>query len=96
MRQPDAFILKLDITFEISDYEVNRRLSFKSVSAGPLQWDADFIFEPQEASTTHVTTAGELRLQGLWRWAEPLLAGEVQSGEAKELERLKSLVELNT
>src|SRR3990170_3844293 len=88
--------LKLNMTFEITDYEVNRRVSYRSSSAGPLQWDASFVFEPKDVSTTHVISSGEVRLQGLWKVAEPLMAGEVKSGEAKELIRLKGLLETHT
>ncbi|MBI2975425.1 MAG: SRPBCC family protein [Chloroflexi bacterium] len=85
--------LKVNMTFEVTEYEVNRRMSFIGTSAGPLEWDATFTVEPKDASTTHMTSSGELRLKGLWRLAEPLMAGEVKSGEAKELERLKNLLE---
>jgi uncharacterized membrane protein len=84
---------KQPITFEVSEYEPNRRLGWKSVSKGALNWDAVYTFEPQGPGVTRVTTSGELRLNGVLRLLEPLMAGEVKSGEAKELVRFKELVE---
>ena len=40
-----------------------------------------------------MTSAGELRLNGLLKLLEPLMAGEVKSVEAKELVKFKDLVE---
>jgi len=85
--------LKPAITFEVSDYEPNRRLAWKTVSKGALDWDAVYTFEPQGPSATKLGTSGQLRLNGVLRLLEPLMAGEVKSGEAKELVRLKELIE---
>jgi hypothetical protein len=41
-----------------------------------------------------VISSGQLRLSGLLKVSEPLLAGEIQSGEAKELVKYKELVEM--
>jgi uncharacterized membrane protein len=85
--------LKQAMTFEVSEYEPNRRLGWKTVSKGSVDWDAVYIFEPQGPSSTRLSTSGQLRLKGLLKLLEPLMRGEVQSGEAKELVRLKNLVE---
>ena len=34
-----------------------------------------------------------LQFTGLWRLIEPLVGAEIRSGEIKELERIKALVE---
>jgi hypothetical protein len=49
--------------------------------------------EPQGASATRVVNSGEIRLGGALKVMEPILAGEVKSGEAKELMRCKELAE---
>jgi len=85
--------LKQAMTFEVSEYEPNRRLSWKTISKGTVDWDAVYTFEPQGPSATKLGTSGQLRLNGPLRLLEPLMAGEVKAGEAKELERLKALIE---
>jgi hypothetical protein len=81
------------MTFQVSEFEPNRRLGFKTVSKGALDWDAVYTFEPQGPSSTRLATSGQLRLNGLLKLLEPLMAGEVKAGEAKELVRLKGLLE---
>jgi hypothetical protein len=85
--------LKQAMTFQVSEFEPNRRLGFKTVSKGALDWDAVYTFEPQGPSSTRLATSGQLRLNGLLKLLEPLMAGEVKAGEAKELVRLKGLLE---
>lgn len=48
---------------------------------------------PVDASTTRAVYGGDLRMRGMLRLLEPLMAGEAQQGVAKELKRLKELVE---
>ncbi|MCC7358062.1 MAG: SRPBCC family protein [Anaerolineales bacterium] len=85
--------MKQVMTFQVSEFDLQRRLGWKSVSKGALAWDALYLFEPQGTGATRVSTAGQLRLNGLLRLLEPLMAVEVQAGEAKELLRFKQLVE---
>jgi len=75
-------------------YEENRKMAFKTVSKGSIAWDAEYVFMPQGDSATKVISSGQLRLSGLLKMSEPLLAGEVRSGEAKELVKYKELVEM--
>lgn len=84
---------KIDLTTEVTEWEVNRKLSFKTISTGPLDWAGSFAFEPGVGSSTRVASSGQLRLRGLMRLLEPLMAGEVQKGEAAELVKLKGLLE---
>ena len=81
------------MTFEVTGYEENRRVAFKTISKGSVAWDAEYLFMP-EGDSTRVISSGQLRFNGLLRVAEPLMAGEIQSGEAKELVRYKELVEM--
>jgi len=82
------------MTFEVVGYEENRKMAFKTVSKGSIAWDAEYVFMPQGDSATKVISSGQLRLSGLLKMSEPLLAGEVRSGEAKELVKYKELVEM--
>jgi len=81
------------LVFQISELDENRRLGFKTVSKGAVEWDSSYIFEPQGSSSTRMVNIGQLRLNGILRLLEPLMAGEVRSGEAKELAKFKELVE---
>jgi hypothetical protein len=81
------------LTFEVSALETNRRLGWRTTAKGPLDWDAEYLCEPLGDGTTRVTSVGSIRLNGALRLLEPMMAGEVRSGEAKELVRLKELIE---
>jgi uncharacterized membrane protein len=81
------------MVFQISELDENRRLGFKTVSKGAVEWDGSYVFEPQGPSATRMVNIGQLRLNGILRLLEPLMAGEVRSGEAKELVKFKELVE---
>lgn len=72
---------------------MNRLLGYKTVSQGPMTWLGEFRLHAKGSASTTVTAQGEIHLRGLWRLAEPLLAGEVRRGEAAELERLKRILE---
>lgn len=85
--------MKQTMVFQVAELEENRRLGFKTVSKGAMEWDALFTFEPQGPSSTRMISSGQLRLNGLLKLFEPLMAGEVRSGEAKELIKFKELLE---
>ena len=85
--------MKQTLVFQVEELEGNRRLVWKTVSKGALEWDATYTFEPQGPSSTRVVSSGQIRFNGLLKLLEPLMAGEVRSGEAKELIKLKELVE---
>lgn len=85
--------MKQTMVFQAAAIEENRRLAWKTVSSGSLQWDADLKFEPLGTSSTRVVSSGQVRLNGFLKLSEPLIAGEVRSGEAKELIKFKELIE---
>ena len=78
---------------EITEWEPSRKYAFRSEPGAPLDWVGSFAFEPVGGSATRVTSAGHVKLRGLMRLLEPLMAGEVRRGEANELKKLKSLLE---
>jgi hypothetical protein len=55
-----------------------------------LRWRSLAVVEPS-ASGTRLDYSGELSLRGWRRLLEPFMAGEVQSGERREIERRKAL-----
>jgi len=85
--------MKQTMVFEATEIEENRRLAFKSVSKGALEWDGGYTFEPQGPSSTRMIGFGQIRLNGLLKLLEPLMAAEVRGGEAKELVKFKELIE---
>lgn len=85
--------MRQTMVFQAAAVEENRRLAWKTVSKGALEWDGNFSFEPQGPSSTRVVSSGQIRLNGLLKLSEPLIAAEVRSGEAKELVKLKELLE---
>ena len=85
--------MKQTVVFQCTELEENRRLAFKTVSKGAMEWDGEYAFEPQGPSSTRVVGSGQIRLNGILKLFEPLMAGEVRSGEAKEVIKLKELLE---
>ena len=82
----------VDSPMQVTAYEPNRAFGMQGI-VGPLYFDGKWEFEPTEGAGTHLTVSGEFRMMGLWRLAEPLFAGEVRNGEAKELETIKAQLE---
>lgn len=82
----------MDAPMQVTAYEPNRVFGMKGM-VGPMFFDGTWEFESHDNSTTQLTVSGGFALQGLWRLAEPLMAGEVRSGEAKELQKIKQQLE---
>ena len=78
-------------TMEIAELEPDRRLVMK-VGNAKMDWTAVSTLAP-DGTGTRLTYAGEIQVRGLLRLLEPFMAGEAQRGEAKEAERLKSVLE---
>lgn len=57
-----------------------------------MDWRAISTVVP-ESGGSRLTYAGELAFKGWRRLLEPLMAGEVRNGEAKEARQLKALLE---
>lgn len=87
--------MKQKMVFEVTAAEPNRRLAFKTVSKGSMQWDGEFNLESQGASTTRVLSTGQIRMNGAARLMEGVMSGEIKKGEQKEIEKLKELLESN-
>ena len=85
--------MKQTMVFQVTELEENRRLGLKTISKGAMEWDSDFALESQGPSSTRITSSGQLRFNGFLRLLEPLMAGEIRSGEAKELVKFKELLE---
>ena len=84
--------LKAVVGLELTDVQPSTRMAFKSFS-GPIRWQGEYVLEPTADGGTLLSQNGTLQFTGLWRLLEPLAGREIKSGEIKELERLKSVVE---
>lgn len=83
--------LKARIGLEITRVEQDRGMAWTSFS-GPIRWAGEYRLEPSGAATV-VSQQGTLAFSGLWRLLEPVVGAEIRSGEEKELEKLKAVVE---
>lgn len=83
--------IKARIGLEYKAAEPGRRLAFGTFS-GPIRWEGEYRLEPAGASTT-LSQRGTMTFTGLWRLVEPLVGAEMKSGEIKELQKLKAVVE---
>jgi uncharacterized protein YndB with AHSA1/START domain len=84
--------LKGRYEMEIVALDPGRRLGFR-VDGSSLRWNAQIGLEPDGEAGTRMTYAGDLSLLGWRRLLEPLFAGEVRSGEAREAEQLRDVLE---
>jgi len=93
--QLETVVMKKKMLFEVSAFEPNRRIAFKSVSKGGMQWNAEYRLESRGASSTRLQQSGQLRFGGIMGLLEPFMRGEVRKSEQKEIEKLKELLETN-
>jgi len=77
---------------EITQFEPGRLIGFKTTS-GPIDWSGSWEVRPMDSERTEVIATGDMRLQGLRRLLEPLMAGEIRKIEAAELVKLRTQLE---
>ena len=79
--------------FEVSEWEDDRTLTFKTVPPHWLLWDATYRVEAVGPSSSRITTNGQITLSGIRRVLEPVIRNELSKGEQGELDRLKAILE---
>ena len=84
--------VKAKLVLEMTAVDANQRMAFHTVS-GPIRWQGEYLLRPTDGGGTELTHSGTMVFTGLWRLFEPLVGGELKSGGAKEMERLKAAVE---
>lgn len=67
-----------------------------SGDAGFADFYCGFELTPLPGGRTQLTSRAEFRLHGLWKLAQPILAGELRREMGAELESLRRLVEHNS
>jgi uncharacterized membrane protein len=78
--------------FEITEYEVNKKISFEGEAAGPAKPKGSFLLEPV-AGGTKLTLLPRPEFRGLFRLLEPMMAGYVRKQNEEHLSNLKRLLE---
>jgi carbon monoxide dehydrogenase subunit G len=86
--------LKGTLRFQITELTPDRQVTFQ-VHHPVAEWTSVSRLEPSDGGT-RLEYAGVIRMRGWRRLLEPLMAGEVQRGEEKEVLRLKALLERPT
>jgi uncharacterized protein YndB with AHSA1/START domain len=85
--------LRASLTLEFAALEPDKRIAFKTVSDGGIQWTGEYRLAPTADGTgTQLAQEGTLEFSGLWRLAEPLIGSEIRRGEIAELEKLKAVL----
>ena len=83
---------RLELNHEVTEYEPNRKLRFKSTSGGPISSDVGFTFESVEGGT-RVAFVGGGEGSGLFKIAEPLLGRTLKRQWETNVANLKDLLE---
>ena len=83
--------LKATLGLELA-LEEDTRMAFNTYS-GPIRWQGQYLLKPADGGGTVLSQEGTLEFTGLWRLVQPLVGAEIRSGEIKELEKLKAVVE---
>jgi Polyketide cyclase / dehydrase and lipid transport len=83
---------RIEYINEVEEYDPPRRLHMRSVKA-PFPMTVTYEFEPAPGGDTlmRITTGGDA--SGFYALAGPLLSRQVRRGVARDLERLKEILE---
>lgn len=81
----------VEMTLEVTDYEVDRRVGFRSVS-GPVQLQGTFTFEPADGST-RISLVAEAQAGGIFRMAEGLMVRQAGKIWEDDMATLKGIME---
>ncbi len=92
MREVNRILGKrIENTYEITEYEPNKRYSCKSIS-GPFPWQGSFSFVSVEGGTK-VTMAAEFEVGSFFKLAEPLVIRMAKRQFQADFNNLKDLME---
>jgi uncharacterized membrane protein len=85
--------LRFRYEFEVTRSEPGKSVTWRVVGRSSLQAEVSLDLTPISADATRVVYSGTMGFSGPLRLLQPLMAAEAQAGEARELRKLKSLVE---
>ena len=83
---------KMDSTFEVTEFEPNKKVAFKSTS-GPIQFMFVQNFEPTASGGTKVSVHVEMEGKGFFKIAEGALASNLKKTFEEQSAKLKSILE---
>jgi carbon monoxide dehydrogenase subunit G len=84
--------MAIDLTLRVAKLD-DEAIEYVTEPGGAINWAARIEYEPVDKQRTRVRSTGQMSLNGIRRLLEPLMAGEVRSGEAAELVALKRILE---
>ena len=85
---------KVRTACEVTQYELDKKMCFKAMSK-PIAYAGQFTFE-KSGDGTRLNVFGAAQLRGLWRLAGPLFGSEIKKETAKEMVKMKEVVESGT
>ncbi|MGH2477605.1 MAG: SRPBCC family protein [Candidatus Limnocylindrales bacterium] len=77
----------------VSEATPGRAIAWRVTGGAPIAGETRLELVPIGPESTRVRWTGHFSLTGLWRLLEPVVAGEIRSGGAAELVRLKTVLE---
>jgi uncharacterized membrane protein len=83
-----------DVEFEVADADPGRRIAWKAIDGAPFDLTVWLDLEPMDPASTKARYGADTRLHGIWRLLSPMVAMEAKAGPARELQRLKTQVEV--
>ena len=78
--------------FEITEYEINKKIAFVGEAAGPAIPKGSFLFE-SVGGGTKLTLLPRPEFRGFFKLLEPLMAGYVRKQNEEHIINLKKLLE---
>jgi uncharacterized protein YndB with AHSA1/START domain len=90
-RQTRTVPTRSDETFEVTEFEPDRRLSIRG-ALGPFESEITYLLTPADNGTTLINTM-DLRSSGPLRLVAPLAAARIKSAVAANLGSLKQILE---
>jgi len=78
--------------FEITEFEVNKKIAFEAEPAGPAKPNGSFRFETVPGGTK-VTLLPRPEFRGFFKLLEPMMAGYVRKQNQAHLSTLKRILE---
>jgi uncharacterized membrane protein len=83
---------KVPSRFEITEYELNRKIAFVGEPAGPATPKGSFLFEPVEGGTK-IISLPRPEFRGLFRLLEAMVTGYIRKNNLAHLSNLQRLLE---
>ncbi|NIS83498.1 MAG: hypothetical protein GTO14_25620 [Anaerolineales bacterium] len=82
---------RLESTYEISEYELNKKFAFKATS-GPIPYSISTTFEPA-AGGTKVSVLGEAEVGGFFKLGEAVVSRTFANALEADFDSLKAIME---